>query len=374
MLGEKCLVTATTGIAAFSINGQTLHSAAQLPIRDHRELQSESLQHLQLKLEGRAYLIVDEKVKLTLLKRKGFKSLAKIFQRTKCSKVNEDAFGQTTQLSTKDNPIWNSIKPLWSSIKSLQRTIQPICTNQPLRRAKQPLWRANQPLRIAKQPLLRAKQPLRKANQPLWRAYEHLWRKQNKPLLSKDEPQIFMKPDVTRQQNNNITHSDHCVYDCRSSVTVRGFITKQPNVKRYRDREPSRIPFKRIILGMRKRKNRPSIKSLLKRSAPRSSIVNKIATNYKKCCFKFMHMQHVFIMSFVQFKPSVNFVKVNMTIATTEHYLPNVLNSPIANYNFAINQQFDVSGKKLLMSGDIELNPGPIQTTAMKLDYHHKYC
>jgi ATP-dependent DNA helicase PIF1 len=32
VLGTQCIVTATTGIAAFSINGQTLHSAAQLPI------------------------------------------------------------------------------------------------------------------------------------------------------------------------------------------------------------------------------------------------------------------------------------------------------------------------------------------------------
>ena len=60
VLGVKCLVTATTGIAAFSINGQMLHSAAQLPIYYHRELQGESLQCLQLKLEGKAYLIVDE--------------------------------------------------------------------------------------------------------------------------------------------------------------------------------------------------------------------------------------------------------------------------------------------------------------------------
>ena len=42
VLEEKCLATATTGIAAFGINGQTLHSAAQLPIRDHRELQGDS--------------------------------------------------------------------------------------------------------------------------------------------------------------------------------------------------------------------------------------------------------------------------------------------------------------------------------------------
>ena len=64
-------------------------------------------------------------------------------------------------------------------------------------------------------------------------------------------------------------------------------------------------------------------------------------------------MQHVFIMSFGQFKPSVNFVKVNMTNDTTENYMPNVLNSQF-------DQQFDASGKQLLMSGDIELNPGPI--------------
>ena len=60
-MGEKCsVVTATVGIAAFSINGQMLHSAAQLPIRDYIELQGESLQCQQLKLEGNAYLIVDE--------------------------------------------------------------------------------------------------------------------------------------------------------------------------------------------------------------------------------------------------------------------------------------------------------------------------
>ena len=37
-----------------------MHSAAELPIRDYRELQCESLHCLQLKLEGKAYLIVEE--------------------------------------------------------------------------------------------------------------------------------------------------------------------------------------------------------------------------------------------------------------------------------------------------------------------------
>ena len=60
VLGAHRIVTATTGIAAFSINGQTLHSAAQLPIREYRDLQGDSLQRLQLRLEGKRFLIVDE--------------------------------------------------------------------------------------------------------------------------------------------------------------------------------------------------------------------------------------------------------------------------------------------------------------------------
>ena len=60
VIGGKFIVTATNGIAAFNILGQTLHSAAQLPIRENKELQGESFQCLQLKLEGNEYLIVDE--------------------------------------------------------------------------------------------------------------------------------------------------------------------------------------------------------------------------------------------------------------------------------------------------------------------------
>ena len=60
VLRDQCIVTATTGIAAFSINSQTLHYAAQLPIHEYRELQCDSLQRLQLRLEGKRILIVDE--------------------------------------------------------------------------------------------------------------------------------------------------------------------------------------------------------------------------------------------------------------------------------------------------------------------------
>ena len=84
VLGDKCLVTATTGIASFSINGQTLHSAAQLPIRDNRELQGESLQRLQLKLESKAYLIVDE---MSMI---GHKMLSWLDNRLRAGTGNQD--------------------------------------------------------------------------------------------------------------------------------------------------------------------------------------------------------------------------------------------------------------------------------------------
>ena len=60
VLRDQCIVTATTGIASFNITGQTLHSAAQVPIREYRDLQGDPLQRLQLRLEGKRFLIVDE--------------------------------------------------------------------------------------------------------------------------------------------------------------------------------------------------------------------------------------------------------------------------------------------------------------------------
>ena len=61
-LGTSCLLTATTGMAAFNICGQTLHSALQLPIRSctFKDLQGSSLQRLQLTMKDKSYLIIDE--------------------------------------------------------------------------------------------------------------------------------------------------------------------------------------------------------------------------------------------------------------------------------------------------------------------------
>ena len=62
ILGDKCKLTGTTGVAGYNIHGCTLHSALQLPVRNHNNsvLQGQALQRLQLRFTGKHYLITDE--------------------------------------------------------------------------------------------------------------------------------------------------------------------------------------------------------------------------------------------------------------------------------------------------------------------------
>jgi hypothetical protein len=76
-------------------------------------------------------------------------------------------------------------------------------------------------------------------------------------------------------------------------------------------------------------------------------------------------MQHIFINSFGCFKQSVNFI-VHKNIETAKCPSHSILNSQYiaGNYNYT-SQQYHISQKKLLLSGDIELNPGPVQNNSL---------
>ena len=62
LLSEQCLLTAYFGIAAYNINGKTLHSLLQLPIRNKskHELKGNALLKLQKELENVKCIIIDE--------------------------------------------------------------------------------------------------------------------------------------------------------------------------------------------------------------------------------------------------------------------------------------------------------------------------
>ena len=61
-LGDKCILTGTTGMAAFNICGKTLHSTLQLPVRScgEKDLQGSALQKLQSRFQHKNYVIIDE--------------------------------------------------------------------------------------------------------------------------------------------------------------------------------------------------------------------------------------------------------------------------------------------------------------------------
>lgn len=73
-----------------------------------------------------------------------------------------------------------------------------------------------------------------------------------------------------------------------------------------------------------------------------------------------MHIQHIFVNSFGCFKLSASLADKN--IYTAKQSFGNILNSQYildtSNYNFD-NKPYHISQRKLMLSGDIERNPGP---------------
>ena len=61
LLKDKVRVAAPTGVAAFNIDGHTLHSLLNLPTKgEFKDLQGEQLHHMQESLANMEYLIIDE--------------------------------------------------------------------------------------------------------------------------------------------------------------------------------------------------------------------------------------------------------------------------------------------------------------------------
>ena len=59
--------------------------------------------------------------------------------------------------------------------------------------------------------------------------------------------------------------------------------------KRHRDREPSRLPIKKIMSYMKNRKARRKLKRIFRKSTPKSSSLYKLATDYKSWYATYVH-------------------------------------------------------------------------------------
>ena len=102
-----------------------------------------------------------------------------------------------------------------------------------------------------------------------------------------------------------------------------------------RDREPSRISMRRVFQLLKCRKLRKRHKNMLKKSTPVSSVLYNIATNYNYWKLKYFNSDNSFYSSFF---------RVPHKISVT----------------------YNAQKQTLLLSGDIELNPGPLTDNTIK--------
>ena len=118
--------------------------------------------------------------------------------------------------------------------------------SEPLRRAITSLQRSNQSLQRSNQSLWRSCQSLRRSNQSLERTQNNPQEKNGyqpstKPAVSHNQSMNYkMLHKHARHSISTCINSDDCAHQCRLSARQ---LTKQPHVKRIRDREPSRLPL-----------------------------------------------------------------------------------------------------------------------------------
>ena len=150
-------------------------------------------------------------------------------------------------------------------------------------------------------------------------------------LSSDDEVLIYCDENTPNNKNcDKLVNHETCanIRACRWHVRV---------MCRVRDRESSRVAMKRVIKSLKMRKSRAKCKHSIQKSVPVSSVLYSIASNYKQWKIKFAKKQDSFFSNYFE-KSVIHTVKYN------------------------------ASKRNILLSGDIELNPGPTTPNVSSLE------
>lgn len=227
------------------------------------------------------------------------------------------------------------------------RTLDAEGTNKPLLKGIiEPLWGIEEPVKGARREVQFANE-----------VTPFVDRASAKAVVSYEQNYVgtryrFNNVDFRDPRHTNSNKTPKRVYTCRSTSRE---IPKHSKLRRRREREPSRIPVRKIIQLMKRRKLRQKLKCIFRKSNPESSSMNSKASHYKLWYVNYLHRSDcVFSKFFKCQKLGANrqlSEKGNCTYAKYDS-----LNS-----FKLVNARFSVSKKKLLMSGDIETNPGPMQ-------------
>ena len=149
--------------------------------------------------------------------------------------------------------------------------------------------------------------------------------------------------------NANLNETPKHVYTCRSTSRE---ILRHSKLRRRREREPSRIPVRKIMQLMKRRKLRQKVKRVFRKSTPESSRLNSIASHYKLWYVNYLRRSDCFFSKFFKCQ--------KLEAKRQQQEKVNCKYDSLSSFKL-LNGRFCVSEKKLLMSGDIETNPGPMQ-------------
>jgi hypothetical protein len=170
-----------------------------------------------------------------------------------------------------------------------------------------------------------------------------------------------------------VLHASSCDYFSRSRLRTKSLIHV-----RKRDREPSRIPVKKLVNLMRKnRKRRYKIKLLIKRLIPKSSAWhNLLSTQYRKNAFHRQTNEWRF------WKCPCCTIKSKKMHRAHKHVKLSKLNrkkvlSTSKSSKCDIQRLTSCDKYSLFVCGDVELNPGPvnnlISTEAQKCNCYYLF-
>ena len=258
----------------------------------------------------------------------------------------------------------------------------------------------NQPHRRNIEPLRRNIEPHCGIIQPhCWLIQPEVLRVNENSVLESDNIESFILQETTMEAViNNHKHSCESVIDtseynpnsdrnscsmstyrysvrnCYRSSKTRSFIHTQMH---RRDRETSRICVEKVMRTLRKRKNRLKYKRNVRKSIPVSSTLYNLATDYKLYFVNYVLRKECFFSNYFRRQSSCVYGKCrnsqnNMTFKqglTNRRHLkprnPNVIHLNQDPEGGAIEKEkcctmmHNVSDQNILLSGDVELNPGP---------------
>ena len=204
---------------------------------------------------------------------------------------------------------------------------------------------------------------------------------------------VFFRVSGNYAQSVKYLHRVDVNIDCRTTVRSK---ERYHKVRKSRDREPSRITERKIFKSMKKRSGRKRIKLALRNITPPSSRLRSIAGHYKMWYVIYHCRSDSFFSSFfcrglkkhkmqslrTSDNKFVNDKKIQNTSSDhTCYQICRILNSDLSfspnkrnnccfwaenNLHVTLNSRhvgqckyFCVAKRKLLLSGDIEPNPGP---------------